>query len=291
MDLSYYPGCTLKTKAKNLGDSGIASMAALGIDLVELPRWNCCGAVYSLAEDDLVHHLAPVRNLIRVKEQGKDKVVVLCDFCYNTLKRANLLMKNDPEKRYAINNFMEEEVDYNGEIEVVHLLELLRDEIGWESISERVKVPLRDLRVAPYYGCTLLRPQEVAIDEVERPTILHQLLQALGAEVIDFPFATECCGAFQVVSNPEFALESSWNILSSALRQGAEALALSCPLCDFNLGQRQRELMQRYRDFRGIPILYFPQLLALSLGVAPGVCRFDLNYQDPQPLLKIKHLL
>jgi heterodisulfide reductase subunit B len=208
MDLSYYPGCTLKTKAKNLGDSGIASMAALGIDLVELPRWNCCGAVYSLAEDDLVHHLAPVRNLIRVKEQGKDKVVVLCDFCYNTLKRANLLMKNDPEKRYAINNFMEEEVDYNGEIEVVHLLELLRDEIGWESISERVKVPLRDLRVAPYYGCTLLRPQEVAIDEVERPTILHQLLQALGAEVIDFPFATECCGAFQVVSNPEFALES-----------------------------------------------------------------------------------
>lgn len=291
MNLSYYPGCTLKTKAKNLEDSAIASMAALGVNMVELPRWNCCGTVFSLADDDLVHQLAPVRNLIRVKEQGNNKVVTLCSFCYNTLKRANVLMRNDPEKKKTINTFMDEEIDYEGEVEVVHLLQTLRDDIGWESISEKVKLPLQGLKVAPYYGCTLLRTQEAAIDDVERPTVMQDLLKALGAEVVEFPFATECCGSFQIVSNPDFVLDCSWNILSSALRWGAEALVLSCPLCDFNLGQRQKELGLRYAEFRPIPILYFTQLLALALGLNSEVCRFELNYVDPRPLLESKKLI
>jgi heterodisulfide reductase subunit B len=291
MELSYYPGCTLKTKAKNFEDSAIASMAALGINLKEIPRWNCCGAVYSLADDDLIHQLAPIRDLIRVKEQGRDKVVTLCSFCFNTLKRANLLMRNDAEKRKTLNSFMDEEIDYNGEVEVVHLLEVLRDGIGWKTISDKLKVPLKNLKLAPYYGCTLLRPQEVAIDQVERPTILHQLLLALGAEPIDFPFAAKCCGSFQVVGNREVALESAWNILSSAVEWQAEALVLSCPLCDFNLAGKQEELRQKYREFKGIPTLYFTQLLALALGLDRKVCRFELNYQDPQPLLESKGLL
>lgn len=291
MELSYYPGCTLKTKAKNFEDSAIASMAALGINLKEIPRWNCCGAVYSLADDDLIHQLAPVRDLIRVKEQGRDKVVTLCSFCFNTLKRANLLMRNDAEKRKTLNSFMDEETGYNGEVEVVHLLEVLRDDIGWKTISDKLKVPLKNLKLAPYYGCTLLRPQEVAIDQVERPTILHQLLLALGAEPIDFPFAAKCCGSFQVVGNREVALESAWNILSSAVEWQAEALVLSCPLCDFNLAGKQEELRQKYREFKGIPTLYFTQLLALALGLDRKVCRFELNYQDPQPLLESKGLL
>jgi heterodisulfide reductase subunit B len=291
MELSYYPGCTLKTKAKNFEDSAIASMAALGINLKEIPRWNCCGAVYSLADDDLIHQLAPIRDLIRVKEQGRDKVVTLCSFCFNTLKRANLLMRNDAEKRKTLNSFMDDEIEYNGEVEVVHLLEVLRDDIGWKTISDKLKVPLKNLKLAPYYGCTLLRPQEVAIDQVERPTILHQLLLALGAEPIDFPFAAKCCGSFQVVGNREVALESAWNILSSAVEWQAEALVLSCPLCDFNLAGKQEELRQKYREFKGIPTLYFTQLLALALGLDRKVCRFELNYQDPQPLLESKGLL
>jgi len=291
MDLSYYPGCTLKTKAKNLEDPTIASMQALGINLVELPRWNCCGTVFSFADDDLIHHLAPIRNLIRAKEAGDSKVVTLCSFCYNTLKRANLLIKNDPEKRNTINSFMEEEIDYEGEVEPVHLLETLRDEVGWESISEKVKLPLKGLKVAPYYGCTLLRPREAAIDQPETPTVFHQLLEALGATVVDFPSATECCGSFQIVSNPDCVLECAWKILSSALRSGAEALVLSCPMCDFNLGQRQQELALRYSQFKPIPILYFTQLLALALGLGPEVCRFELNYVDPRPLLESKKLI
>lgn len=291
MDLSYYPGCTLKTQAKNFEDSAIASMATLGVNLVELPRWNCCGTVYSLAEDSLVHHVAAVRSLIRVKEQGSDKVVTLCSFCYNTLKRAELLMRNSEEKRNTLNTFMDEEIDYNGEVEVVHLLQVLRDELGWEAIAEKVKVPLQNLKVAPYYGCTLLRPQEAAIDRVERPTVLQELLQTLGANVIDFAFATECCGSFQTVSNPGFVAERAYAILSFALRQGAEAIVLSCPLCSFNLGHKQSELKQKYSGFEGIPIIYFTQLLALALGVDPEVCQFNLNFGEAQALLRGKGLI
>ena len=291
MDLSYYPGCTLKTKARGLEDSAMAAMAALGVNLVEIPRWNCCGTVYSLADDDLAHHLAPVRNLIRVQEQGADKVSTLCSFCYNTLKRANLLVQRDEVKRRTLNDFMEEEADYSGEVAVVHLLEVLRDDIGWANISARVKVPLRGLRVAPYYGCTLLRPREIAIDRVERPAILHQLMEAIGAEAVDFPFSTECCGSFQIVGNPDFVTQRAWDILSSALRRGAEALVLTCPLCYFNLSQRQAELMQKYSDFTGMPIFYFSQLLALALALDSRVCHLAMNYADPLPLLEGKKLL
>ncbi|MFC1932731.1 CoB--CoM heterodisulfide reductase iron-sulfur subunit B family protein [Chloroflexota bacterium] len=291
MDLSYYPGCTLKTKGKNFEDSAVASMAVLGINLVELPRWNCCGTVYSLAEDDLAHHLAAVRTLIRVKEQGDNRVVTLCSFCYNTLKRVDLLMKNSVEKRNTLNSFMDEEIDYEGEVEPVHLLQVLRNDLGWEAIAQKVKIAFQNLKLAPYYGCTLLRPQEAAIDRVERPTVLQELLQTLGATLIDFPFATECCGSFQAVSNPDYVIERAHTILGMALRQGAEAVVLSCPLCAFNLGQRQIELRQKYSDFQGIPILFFTQLLALSLGLDPKVCRFDLNFGEPQALLQSKGLV
>ncbi len=291
MDLSYYPGCTLKTKAKGLEAPAVAAMAALGVNLVEISRWNCCGAVYSLADDDLAHHLAPVRNLIRVHEQGADKVSTLCSFCYNTLKRANQLVQRDEVKRRTLNDFMEEEKDYQGEVAVVHLLEVLRDDIGWDNISAKVKVPLQGLRVAPYYGCTLLRPQEIAIDRVERPAILHQLMEAIGAEVVDFPFSTECCGSFQIISNPDSVTQRAWDILSSALKRGAEALVLTCPLCYFNLGQRQAELKQKYIDFTGMPVFYFSQLLALALALDSRVCHLELNYADPLPLLEDKRLL
>jgi heterodisulfide reductase subunit B len=135
----------------------------------------------------------------------------------------------------------------------------------------------------------LLRPQNVAIDDVENPTILHKLLETLGAEVVDFPFDTECCGSFNAVNNPDLALEASYNILNSALGNGADALALSCPLCDFNLGGRQEEL--KLRGFKGMPIIYFSQLMAVAFGLDKEVCRFDLNFGNPEAILKEKNLI
>jgi heterodisulfide reductase subunit B2 len=290
MNLSYYPGCTLKTKGRGLETSALAAMQALDVNLIEIDRWNCCGTVYSLADDDLVHYLAPVRNLIRAKQQGFDKVVTLCSFCYNTLKRANLLMQKNPEKQKTVSDFLDEGIDYKGEVKVVHLLEVLRDDIGWKNVSQKLKNPLKGLKVAPYYGCTLLRPLEAAIDQVERPAILQDFIGSLGAEAINFPFANECCGSFQIVGNPEFAARQSREILSSALRRGAEALVVTCPLCDFNLNKVQAEL-QLTSDSGKMPIFYFSQLLALALGLGPEVCHFELNSGEPLTLLKSKKLL
>jgi heterodisulfide reductase subunit B len=288
MDLCYYPGCTLKTGASNFEDSAIASMRALDINLIELQRWNCCGTVYSLAEDDLVHHIAAVRNLIRVKEQGRNRVVTLCSFCYNTLKRADLLMKNNAEKRDTLNSFMTEEIDYDGSVEVAHLLSILRDDLGWEKIVNKITNPLAGLNLAAYYGCTLLRPQEAAIDDVERPRVLEDLIETTGAEAVDFPFATECCGSYQAASSPDSVAARAYAILNMARRQGAEAIVVSCPLCSFNLGQQQERLVEQYSDFTEMPVIYFTQVLAIAFGLDPQVCRFELNYGRPLELLREK---
>lgn len=291
MDLSYYPGCTLKTKARNLEESALASMAALGVNLLELSRWNCCGAVCSLAEDELVHQLAPIRNLVRAKEQGYGKLVTICSLCYQVLKRANLLARTAPDKRKAINSFMDEEIDYNGEVKVVHLLEVLRDDIGWENLAGAVKVPLTGLKVAPYYGCTLLRPKEIALDSPKAPTILNKFLEALGATPVYFPSSVKCCGSFQVVAAPDYADRCSADILESALFAGAEALVLSCPLCSFNLDSAQTESRRQHSASGGIPVLYFTQLLAISLGLSTEECHFELNYDQPELFLQSKGLL
>ncbi|RLE14639.1 heterodisulfide reductase, subunit B [Candidatus Aerophobetes bacterium] len=292
MKISYFPGCTLKTTAKNFEESALASLSFLGIDVVELPRWNCCGTVYSLTDDDLMHQIAPIRNLIRVKEQKDTRVVTLCSMCYNTLKRANNLVKEDEEKLNKLNDFMyRENVKYDGKVEVLHLLEVLKNEVGFSEIAKKVKRSLKGLRVANYYGCLLLRPPEVGLDDPEHPTILNDLLHSLGAEVIDYPYETECCGSYHTVVNVDLVVERAYDILNSAISQGAEAVVLSCPLCNFNLDNRQKEIKKKFPDFKGIPVFYFTQLLALSLGLDERVCRFELNFVNPYPLLKSKHLI
>jgi len=277
MKTGYYPGCTLKTKAGNLERSAIHSMAALGIEMIELERWNCCGAVYSLADDDLIHLLAPVRDLIRAQDQGFDRVVVLCSMCYNVLARANLLMREDEVKRDAINNFLEEENDYNGEVEVVHLLNVLKDDIGWKKLSDSVKRPLTGLRLAPYYGCTLTRPEEISIDRGISPKIFEEFIEALGATAVSWEESETCCGSYQIISNPEAAKETVSRIIGSAVNREADALILSCPLCEYSLGNRQSDLIESESDLHEIPTFYFTQLLALALGIEPEESKFDLN--------------
>ncbi|MCB2201832.1 CoB--CoM heterodisulfide reductase iron-sulfur subunit B family protein [bacterium] len=291
MKISYYPGCTLKTKARNLEDSALACMDALGIDYEELPRWNCCGAVYSLSDDDLIHLIAPVRDLIRAKERGADTVMTLCSMCYNTLARANRLMAEDEEKRYTINQFMDEEPDYSGELKVVHFLDFLRDTYGWDALKAKVTTPLTDLKVAPYYGCTLVRPKEVAIDRPDNPHVLQDFLTALGATPVDFPSSIECCGAYQVLGNPGQALKLSHGIIEDARAHGAEALAIACPLCDYNLGRRQEAMLKTIEGAEEMPVYYFTQLLAVALGVSPEAARLDMNRDNALELLTTKQFV
>lgn len=291
MKISYYPGCTLKATARNLEDSAIASLGILGIEVEELERWNCCGAVFSEASGDMLHQLAPTRVLIRAQEAGADKVVSLCSQCYNTLARANKQFREDEETRTTVNSFMTEEVDYEGKVEVIHYLELLRDEIGWEKLRGMVKKPLEGLKIAPFYGCTLLRPVDVSIDGAGKPTILKEFIAALGAEPVDFPLAEECCSAYQVLGEPEGSVKRSAQVVASAVAQGVDALILSCPLCEYNLGKRQQELVQEDGSTLSLPVFYFSQLLALALGAELESCRFELNEAGARSLLEDRKLV
>jgi heterodisulfide reductase subunit B len=292
MKLAYYPGCTLKNHAKNFEDSALCAIEALGVEVDEIDRWNCCGTVFSLATDDLIHHLAPVRNLIRVKEAGADGMLTLCAMCFNTIKRSNERMKSSPEDLAVINDFMyREKLAYEGDVPVYHLLELLRDELTFEKVAAAVKRSLGDLKVASYYGCYLVRPAEIGIDDVENPTVLDDLMKTLGADAVDFPLKTECCASYQTVDNPDIVADRTNQIVSSALGQGAEVMVVSCPLCAFNLDHRQRETARKYPEFKHIPVLYFTQLLAIALGCTEESLKLDLHHVDPKPLLQGKGLI
>ena len=295
MKFPYYPGCTLKTTAKNFEASALASAGALGIELVELPRWNCCGTVHSLAKDDLMHYLAPIRNLIRVEEMKEERlveekrVVTLCAMCYNTLKRANAVVREDAEKMEKVREIMEKETPYGGKAEVVHLLEVLRD-LGWSKVADRVERPLEGLRVVPYYGCLLLRPRGFGIDDVDNPQVMEQLMKALGAEVIDIPFKTRCCGTYHTVHMKEVAAELAHRILDQAVEAGADMVVLSCPLCEYNLAGRQDVIRRLFRDFDSMPVVYFTQLMALAFGLDKAT-GFEQNDPDPRPVLRERGLL
>jgi heterodisulfide reductase subunit B2 len=293
MKLSYYPGCTMKNHASNFEESLLYSMKHLGVDVQETDRWNCCGTVYSLAQDNAMRQLAPVRNLLRVQEAESTRVMTACAMCYNTLKRANERVKADPALLARMNEFMSDEPNnYEGKVEVLHTLEVLRElKSNASAVSAKVVKPLNGLRVACYYGCLLVRPREIAFDNVEDPVLLDELVTALGGEPVDFSHKIECCGAYQTVDKPEIVASRTYRIVTDAREQGADVIAVSCPLCAFNLDQRQRVTHHTHAGFEGIPVVYFTQLMAIAFGCEEPVLKLDLHYNSPRPVLAEKGLL
>jgi heterodisulfide reductase subunit B len=295
--LAYYPGCTLKTNARNFEVSTLATAGALGMELVEPGRWNCCGTVHALAKDDVMHYLAPVRNLIRVEELSNsgaidgNQVVTLCAMCYNTLKRSNQVFNQDSDKRKKIRDIMtKEDIQYSGGVEVIHYLEALRS-LGWDKVAAQVSKPLKGLKVAPYYGCLLLRPRGIGIDDADHPTIMEDLLKALGAEPVVFAYSQKCCGSYHTVQMKEAVADLSHRILKQAEAAGADVLATACPLCEYNLGPRQDQIRKQYPGFDSMPVVYFTQLMALAFGLGGEATAFEANRPDPRPLLKERGLL
>jgi len=289
MAYPYFPGCTLSTQAKNYDRSARAVAAALGLELEELAEWQCCGATFPLMLDDSLALIAPTRILYQAQqalEQASNSsrsVTTLCSICFNVLRRSQALLERDPEMLDRINWFTEQE--YRGDVHIAHFLELLRDDLGWEALAERVTHPLTGLRVAPYYGCLLLRPyDEIGLDDPEAPTILHDLVQALGAEPVDFPYNIECCGSYLTVKEPEVPEMLSQEIVASAREHGAQVIVTACPLCQFNLDYPQRET-EAGRTGDEIATLYFTQLMAVALGLPEETWGFADHYVDPQPLV------
>jgi len=288
MYAEYYPGCTLKTSAKNLEKTAFEIAKVFGHEMVEMKDWTCCGVVSSLTDDDLMHHLAPLRSLIHVEDEGENRVVTLCDMCCNTLKQTNLRVKERPDDLETLNLFMDRENDYKGSVEVLHFIEFLRDEIGFDVLKKKVKHPLKGLKIMPYYGCMLLRPREVAIDDAEDPIIFQDLLTALGATVIDNPFKIECCGSYNTVEQKEIVSKRAYRITNYAIERGADAMILSCPLCRFNLDARGKEAEKMFKGYKQIPVFYYTQLIAIALGLDPKICGFDDHAVNPTLLLKKK---
>ncbi len=287
--IMFYPGCTLKGVAKNLEDSTVESARVLGYDFIELPGWTCCGAVYGLAQDSVKFTIANVRNLIKAQEYGKEigdnRLIAVCSMCYNNLRRAHIDVMRNRDKLKTLDLFMDEEPDYEGNINVQHYLQFLK-EYGFDNIAEKVNNPLKGLKVAPYYGCLLLRPDEVAIDDREDPHIMEELLEILGAEVVDYPLKNECCGSYHTVDKREFVAERTYKLVSVARDVGADVIATSCPLCFFNLDRRQEIAKQKHNDFEHMPIVYFTQLMAIAFGLkGDDVLHFDRHYVSPKEVL------
>ena len=177
----------------------------------------------------------------RPSKRTPDKVTTLCAICYNVLKRTEFSLRKHPEQLERINWFVSTDETtagqtYTGKVQVTHFLQQLRDDLGWKALSERVTQPLKGLKVAPYYGCLLLRPPaEIGLDDPDQPTILADLLTALGAEPVDFPFKGECCGSYLAVNKPDVPAALSGTIVESAAKHGAQAIVTACPLCQYNL--------------------------------------------------------
>ena len=264
--LYYYPGCALFDKARNFDDSTKKSFATLDIGLKELPGWSCCGAFVSLRDESLSWLIEPVRNLSKASQCGNE-LVTGCSCCYNVLKRANNAMKNDEEKQKIINSFLKEDIEnyYSGQVDVLHLLEVLRDKIGFDNVAKKVKKDLSNLKIAAYYGCNLVRPyDEMRLDKPEQPRILDDFVESIGSQAIDYPYKAMCCSKALSVDKrfAEIAKMTSQKIVDSARDAGAQVIITSCPLCLYNLKQCQLEMSENKR----ISVFYFTEILADALG-------------------------
>lgn len=283
MKVSYFPGCTLNTTGKGFDNAVRASAAALGLDLVELPDWNCCGATYPLIVDNMLELAAPAHVLVSALKQGP-LLTTACTTCYNVLKRTNKFIREHPDERDRVNAFIEAE--YTGDVEVKDILHLLRDDVGFDTVRAHVTQPLNGLKVAAYYGCMVLRPPtEVAYDDPDHPQSLDDLMAALGATPVDYPHKNECCGAYLAVQAPEVTREMVYTILRSAQAAGAQAVVTNCPLCQFNLDKQQAVMSQSHANYRAIPVYYFSQLMGLALGLDAGGYGWERHYIDARRLL------
>ena len=268
VEVLYYPGCSLKNSYPEFEMSALEACRKLGMKLIEIPKWSCCGVNPSLASDNIMRHLGAIRSLISAREKAENlgtmDVVTVCSMCYNVMKRINLILRDEPDILENVNSFIDDLPDYDVDLRVTHLLTLL-EEIGFDSIRKLVENPLKGLKVACYYGCALLRPnkpQGVPIDDYERPTILEKLMKSLGSRPVEFQFKAECCGNYHIVLEPGIVEMRTKKILESARTVNADIIVSSCPHCTYNLEQGKDFLEGDDR----VPVVFFTQLLALALG-------------------------
>jgi len=231
--------------------------------------------------------LSRSRKHIETLEESQNQIVTLCSMCNSTLKIVNNEVKKDQEILDKINYQLEEDEEtYESDMEVKHFLEILRDIIGYEKISEKVVNPLEGLKISPYYGCMLLHPEEAKIDDEEMPDVLESLVESLGAELVMSPLFKFCCGSFHIVDQEDIVASQVEKIVEAAKRRGANALVVACPLCAYNIDQQQEAMAKNSVVKSPIPVFYFTQLMAIAMGEPVKINHFNDHFINPEPLLK-----
>ncbi|HEY50395.1 MAG TPA: heterodisulfide reductase subunit B [Dehalococcoidia bacterium] len=278
MKYAYYPGCSLEATAREYDLSVRAVCEHLGIELAEIPDWNCCGASSGHSTDRRLAGNLAGRNLALAEGMGMD-IAVACPACYIRLRKAQNEMKQDEKQRDELTNLTG--LSYNAQYNTRHLLDIICNEIGLESLKDKVVKPLHGLKLAAYYGCYLVRPPEiVAFDDPENPQCLDALLDTLGAEVRDWSGKVDCCGGSLSLSKREMARRMVGELVEMARRAGAEAMVAACPLCHANL-----EMRQGGANGNKMPVFYFTELIGLALGIAEAGSWFKKHLISPSGLL------
>jgi len=284
--IAYYPGCSLHSTAAEFDLSTKAVCEALEVNLIEPDGWVCCGSSAAHRIDPQQATQLPMENLALIEKSGFHEVTMPCAACFNRHKAAQHEIREDAQHKASLDEAIG--YTYQDTVKVNTLIQTLLQNVGSEGIRERVERPLSGLRVVPYYGCLLTRPPKVTeAEHPENPTDMDDLLEALGAEVVDWSYKTTCCGAAHSLTRPDIVLKLSGNLVAAAREVGADLVAVACPLCHMNLDARQMQMDVQ----EPMPIMYFTQLMSLAFGLPTKSAALNKNLVDPRPILEEKGLL
>jgi heterodisulfide reductase subunit B2 len=274
MDYAYYPGCSLEATGRPYDVSLRRVFQGLGIGLKEIEDWNCCGATSYISMNKLSAYALTARNLAYAEKMGMN-ICAPCSSCFTILSKVNRHVRWDEAHRREINEVLAAAgLSYTGSIEVLHPLGILVTYFGIEKIQQKMTMSLNGLRIAPYYGCQIVRPQG-RFDDREDPQQLDQLFNALEAEVVPFPPKVRCCGGMLMTTFEEVALKLNRDLLTAAVENKAEVLVTTCPMCQMNLEAYQGRINQVYGTSFHLPIVYFTQILGLALGFSAEEMQLD----------------
>ena len=266
MKLAYFPGCSLKGLGRAYEESLLPVMKHLGVELVELDDWNCCGATAYMAVDEVKACVLAARNLALAEKTGQQQLMAPCAACYLVLNKAKHYFHDYPAIKKTMDHALAAiGLKYDGDTAVRHPLDVLLTDVGLEAVRQKVVRPLKGLKVAPYYGCQIVRPY-ATFDDQYNPTAMDTLLEALGATVVRYPLKTKCCGGSLTGTVPAAGMRMVYILLNEARKRGADCLATVCPLCQFNLDAYHAKVASQYGPVR-VPTVYFTQLMGLAFGL------------------------
>ncbi|MGC9194195.1 MAG: CoB--CoM heterodisulfide reductase iron-sulfur subunit B family protein [Syntrophobacteraceae bacterium] len=285
MKASYYPGCSLESTGKPYDHSTRSVCRLLEVELHEPSGWSCCGSSAALKMDRLLSVSLAANNLALTEKEHLSDVLVPCPFCYRRLLSAQQELRADPGLSAKVESAIGSSP--GGELNVRNTLDFYRNLVGLELIQSKVQKPLRGLKVLPYYGCYLLKPQNVtSFDDPENPVSMDEILAALGAEVLDWDFKTECCGSGLAISKTEKVVELSGRLIGEASFLGADAIVVVCQLCQANLDMRQQEIGRLHGSKYRVPVVYLTQLMGVAFGIGAKALGLHHHLVNAQPVLR-----